>query len=51
MDIITEGSLSEDLLIQAIEEAVTRGAVTKRALKEAGQENETFNDFMNKIQL
>ena len=51
MDIITEGNLSEDLLIQAIEEAINRGIVTKRALKEARQTNKTFNDFMNKIQL
>ena len=51
LDIITEGNLSEDLLIQAIEEAITRGAVTKRALKEARKGNETFNNFMNKIQL
>lgn len=51
MDIITEGNLPEDLLIQAIEEAIDRGAVTERALKEARQKNETFNDFMNKIQL
>lgn len=51
MDIITEGNLSEDLLIQAIEEAINRGVVTKRTLKEARQSNETFNDFMNKTQL
>ena len=51
MDIIMEGNLSEDLLIQAIEEAINRGAVTGRALKEARQKNEIFNDFMNKIQL
>jgi len=51
IDIITEGYLPEDLLIQAIEEAMNRGAVTKRVLKKARQANETFNDFMNKIQL
>jgi predicted transcriptional regulator of viral defense system len=51
IDIINEGNLSEDLLIQAIEEAIKRGAITERALKEARQTNKTFNDFMNKTQL
>ncbi len=50
MDIITEGNLSEDHLIQAIEEAINRGAVTKRKLEEVRQVDETFNDFMKKIQ-
>ena len=51
IDIIKEGNLSKDLLIQAIEEAINRGAVTKRELEKARQVNETLNDFMNKIQL
>lgn len=48
IDIITEGNLSEDLLIQAIDEAITRGAITKRELREARQNNRTFDDFMKK---
>jgi predicted transcriptional regulator of viral defense system len=51
IDIIIEGNLSEDLLGQAILEAMNRGAVTKRELQEARQEYKTFNDFMSKIKL
>lgn len=51
IDIIMEGNLSEDLLSQAILEAINRGAVTKSELQEARQENKTFNDFMSKINL
>ena len=51
IDIIMEGNLSEDLLSQAILEAINRGAVTNCELQEARQENKTFNDFMSKINL
>jgi predicted transcriptional regulator of viral defense system len=51
IDIIMEGNLSEDLLSQAILEAINRGAVTKSELQEARQANKTFNDFMSKINL
>ena len=51
IDIIMEGNLSEDLLSQAILEAINRGAVTKSELQESRQENKTFNDFMSKINL
>ena len=51
IDIIMEGNLSEDLLSQAILEAINRGAVTKSELQEARQENKLFNDFMSKINL
>jgi predicted transcriptional regulator of viral defense system len=51
MDIITEGNHPEDLLIQAVEEAINKGAVTKRTLKNARQENTAFDDFLNKIKL
>ena len=51
IDIVMEGNLSEDLIIQAILEAIKQGAVTKRALKEARHVNKTFNVFMNKVQL
>jgi hypothetical protein len=51
IDIINEGNLSEDLLIQAIEEAIKRGVVTKRVLNKARQKDKTFNNFMNKIKL
>ena len=51
IDIIMEGNLSDDLLSQAILEAINRGAVTKSELQEARQENKTFNDFMSKINL
>lgn len=51
IDIITDGNLSEDLLIQAVGEAINKGFVAKRTLNKARQENEVFNDFMNKIQL
>ena len=51
MDIITEGKHPEDLLIQAVEEAINKGAVTKRTLKNARQENTAFDDFLNKIHL
>ena len=51
IDIIMEGNLSEDLLSQAILEAINRGAVTKSELQEARQENKTFNDFLSKIAL
>lgn len=51
IDIITEGNLPEDLLIQAVEEAINRGIVTKKTLKNARQENTAFDDFLNKIQL
>jgi predicted transcriptional regulator of viral defense system len=50
-DIVMEGNLSEDLIIQAILEAIKRGAVTKRAFREARHVNETFNVFMNKVQI
>ena len=51
IDIIMEGNLSEDLLSQAILEAINRGAVTNCELQEARQENKLFNDFMSKINL
>jgi predicted transcriptional regulator of viral defense system len=51
IDIVMEGSLSEDLISQAILESINRGAVTKRELKEARHGNEIFNVFMNKVQL
>lgn len=51
IDVVMEGYLSEDLITQAIEEALKRGGITKRALKEARQTNIEFNNFMNKKQL
>jgi len=51
IDIIMEGNIPEDLLSQAILEAINRGAITTRELKEARHANETFNVFMKKIQL
>lgn len=51
IDIIMKGYFSEDILIQAIKEATNRGAITKSALEKAKRSNETFNNFMNQIQI
>lgn len=51
IDIIQEGNISEDILKQAIEEALGRGAVTKRAIKEARYKNSAFDDFIKKIKI
>jgi predicted transcriptional regulator of viral defense system len=48
IDVITEGNLSKDLLIQAIKEAIAQGAVTKKDMQKGSNENESFNNFMNK---
>lgn len=50
IDIIMEGYLPKDVITQAIEEMMQRGAVTKKALEEARLTNKPFNDFMSKIQ-
>jgi predicted transcriptional regulator of viral defense system len=47
IDIVMDGYLSEDLIIQAIKEAMSRGAISKKALEKARQTNGTFNDFTN----
>ena len=51
IDIIMKGYFSEDILIQAIKEATNRGAITKSALEKAKRSNETFNNFINQIQI
>ena len=49
IDNINKGNLAEELLVQAVKEAIDRGAITKSAIKKARQENPAFDSFIKKI--
>ena len=51
MDLIMEGTLSDEILYQAISEAINAGMITKRALQKTRKENQTFNDFLDRMKL
>jgi predicted transcriptional regulator of viral defense system len=51
LDIITEGTLSEEILKQAISKAINQGMITKKALQRAGKENQTLNNVMGKMKI
>lgn len=51
IDIIIEGSLSDAILSQAISEAINAGMITKRALQKARKEDQTFSDFLDRMNL
>jgi len=50
-DVITEGLLSEDLLRQAIREAVRSGRISKRRLKSAGDRGGAVRTFLEGVKL
>ena len=50
-DIINDGTLSDDLLRQAISEAVRQGVITKRTLEKYRQKNPVFRTFIDKIKI
>jgi predicted transcriptional regulator of viral defense system len=51
MDLIMEGTLSDEILYQAISEAIDTGMISKRALQEAREKNQKFNDFLDRMKL
>ncbi len=50
-DIINDDTLSDDLLRQAISEAVRQGVITKRTLEKYRQKNPVFRTFIDKIKI
>lgn len=50
-DIINEGTLSDDLLKQAISEAINQGMITKRTLEQYRRKNPVFKTFIDKIKI
>jgi predicted transcriptional regulator of viral defense system len=51
IDIIREGTLSEDLIKQAIKEATNQGMVTKKTLKKFSKNYKILNDLIAKIKI
>ncbi len=51
MDIVKEGTLSDEILYQAISEAINTGMINKRALQKARKENQTFNALLDRMKL
>ncbi len=51
IDIIKEGSLSEDLLKQAVSDALSRGLISRLKLEEAKNKSEELTDLMDKMSL
>ncbi len=51
IDVIMEGTLSEDLIKQAIKEATNQGMVTKKTLKKFSKEYKILNDLIDKMKV
>jgi len=51
IDIIREGTLSEDLIKQAINEATNQGMVTKKTLKKFSKNYKILNDLIDKMKI
>jgi predicted transcriptional regulator of viral defense system len=51
IDIIREGTLSEDLIKQAIKEATNQGMVTKKTLKKFSKNYKILNDLIDKMEI
>ncbi len=51
MDIIKEGSYSEDLIMQSISDALSRGIITKATLKKEKSKSEKLTKLMEKMNL
>lgn len=50
-DIINEGTLIDDLLKQAISEAINQGMITKRTLEQSIRNNPVIKTFIDKIKI
>ncbi len=51
IDIIREGTLSEDLIKQAINEATNQGMVVKKTLKKFSKNYKISNDLIDKMKI
>ncbi len=51
IDIIREGTLSEDLIKQAIKEATNQGMITKKTLKKFSKNYKILNDLIDKMKI